>query len=251
MRLILSLYVIIAFSPVKATAQALPDSLWQQGTRAVAAEEFQVAVQSFERILSQGYEHEYLYYNLGNAYYRLGKTGLAIWSYEKGLQLDPGLTDLNFNLEVARLKIKDRIDLPPGFFLLDIYRSFKHNNSTEGLLLWAGFLLLISGGAFFARKLYWPDKQLLRLVTTMAIFLSIILHLISVDIYLELSEKQEGIIIKTVTEAHSTPSGLGKTLFRVHEGLKVEIFQIQDDWLEINLLDGKKGWVYSGALRLL
>jgi SH3-like domain-containing protein len=42
-----------------------------------------------------------------------------------------------------------------------------------------------------------------------------------------------------------------KVIFRIHEGLKVDIAQSQPGWFEIILLDGKKGWIpYKSLLKL-
>ena len=248
-RYLIIILLMLSLTPVY--SQPVPDSLWVQGNQLVAGDNFNLAVEAYERILSQGYEHELLYYNLGNAYYRLGQTGLAIWAYEKGLQFDPRHTDLKFNRDVVKTGIKDRIEIPEGFILIDVYRAFKKSLTLRGMLLLASFLLILAGGFHSLNKFMFPDKKLFSSLMVLFIICSVVLHLVLLDKYLELSDKQEGIIIKSVTEAHSTPSGLGKTLFRVHEGLKIEITRIQDDWLEIILLDGKKGWVYFGAVRLL
>ncbi|MCK5592301.1 MAG: hypothetical protein KAI72_10135, partial [Candidatus Pacebacteria bacterium] len=38
---------------------------------------------------------------------------------------------------------------------------------------------------------------------------------------------------------------------RLHEGVKAEITQEQPDWIEIILIDGKKGWIQSEKVRYL
>jgi SH3-like domain-containing protein len=40
-------------------------------------------------------------------------------------------------------------------------------------------------------------------------------------------------------------------VFKIHEGLKAEITQVQDNWIEIILLDGKKGWIPINTIRPL
>ncbi len=244
-------FVAFILSFMVLTGQPVPDSLWVQGNMLVADEKYDQAATIYEQILGQGYEHELLYYNLGIAYFRSDKTGMAIWAYEKGLQFNPRHADLNFNLNVVKTGIKDRIDVPQGFILIDLYRAFKNSLTLNGMLLFASFLLALAGALYTLKKIVFSDNKSITGIYALFIIGSIIFHLVFVDKYLELSDKQEGIIIKSVTDVHSTPSGLGKTLFRVHEGLKVEITQVHNDWLEIILLDGKKGWVYSGGVRLL
>ena len=63
-------------------------------------------------------EHEDLYLNLGNAYFRMGKVGHAVWAYEKGHALSPRDRDINYNLSYVRSQVRDRIQAPDDLFIL-------------------------------------------------------------------------------------------------------------------------------------
>ena len=45
------------------------------------------SIQLYEGILKDGWHSAYLYYNLGNAYYRNGMIGQSIWAYNKAISL--------------------------------------------------------------------------------------------------------------------------------------------------------------------
>ena len=60
-----------------------------------------------------------------------------------------------------------------------------------------------------------------------------------------------GIIYTTKVEARSEPNSFSTRLFEVHEGLKVSINQTADEWVEIELLDGKTGWIENDQIRLI
>ena len=48
----------------------------------------------------------------------------------------------------------------------------------------------------------------------------------------------------------SSPSaGDNKILFYINEGAVVEVLDEKNQWMEIILIDGKRGWVSSNALR--
>ncbi len=247
----LTVVLLLFVLPAVSRAQFQPDSLWQKANSAIAKENYEFATRTYETILGQGFEHEDLYYNLGNAYYRSGDLGLAIWAYEKGLQFAPRNPDLKYNLAVAKTRIVDRIDVPEGFILLELYAAFKNAYTVQGLLLYGAVLVLLAAGIFFLTRMVPVNRKWSRYVFTPVVILAVLFHLIALDKFWSISGTEQGVIIAMETEAHSTPSGLGKIIFRVHEGLKVEITQISDDWIEIVLLDGKKGWVYSGTLRML
>ena len=89
----------------------------------------------------------------------------------------------------------------------------------------------------------------------MQIFLLIIsalIHFIVLDKFWEISDKSEGVIILPIVNVRSAPIDRDeKIIFRIHEGLKVDIVQSQPGWFEIILLDGKKGWIsHKSLLRL-
>ncbi|MCB0296035.1 MAG: tetratricopeptide repeat protein, partial [Calditrichaeota bacterium] len=71
----------------------------------------------YRKIVDSGFEASQVYYNMGNCYYKQDRTGLAVLYYEKARKLNPNDREINENLQLANLKVKDRIELPPQFFL--------------------------------------------------------------------------------------------------------------------------------------
>ena len=49
----------------------------------------------------------------------------------------------------------------------------------------------------------------------------------------------------------SEPNTQSITLFQVHEGLKVSITQNSRNWVEIELVDGKIGWISGNQIRAI
>jgi SH3-like domain-containing protein len=49
----------------------------------------------------------------------------------------------------------------------------------------------------------------------------------------------------------SEPNTQSTTLFQVHEGLKVSITQNSRNWVEIELVDGKSGWINGVSIRAI
>ena len=81
---------------------------------------------------------------------------------------------------------------------------------------------------------------------------TLIIHGVVLDKYWELSDQEEGVVVSPVVNVRSAPVDSNeKVIFRIHEGLKVDIAQSQPGWFEIILLDGKKGWIpYKSLLKL-
>lgn len=54
--------------------------------------------------------------------------------------------------------------------------------------------------------------------------------------------------MSSVITGKSTPDEKGTDLFVIHEGLKVAITDQLNDWVEIQLPNGEKGWVNYQAV---
>lgn len=227
------------------------DSLFSMGNRYFNIEKYDYALDAYLAILDQ-VEHPDLYYNIGNTYYRLGDIGKAIWAYEKGIQLSPLNKDLQYNLDFLNARVKDRIEVPKNILFIEVYRTLKRNIKLKDLLLWGGLMFLLSAFATLFKKFGILDVLFAFRMQVFLLFVSALIHIIALDKYWELSDKNEGVIISPIVNVRSAPIDRDeKIIFRIHEGLKVDIVQSQPGWFEIILLDGNKGWIsHESLLRL-
>jgi tetratricopeptide (TPR) repeat protein len=246
------LYLTLTISALFAQSAVEPDSLYEIGNQAMLQEDFEIAIDNYEQILNQGNSHPDLYYNIGNAYYRLNQIGNAVWAYEKGLQLNPRDKDLQFNLSLANARVRDRIEIPQSMLLLEQYRALKKSTTLVDIVLIAAAIFMLGAFVYFLKKYYrWQSIWISRLIITFFV-LSLFVHLIALDKYYEISDTKEVIIVQSEVEIFSAPFDRRETvLFRLHEGVKAEITQEQPDWIEIILIDGKKGWIQSEKVRYL
>ena len=127
------------------------DSLFQLGNDYYLDEKYDQAINIFEKI-SKDYEHEDLYLNLGNSYYRVGMLGNAIWSYERGHLLSPRDKDINYNLNYVRNQIRDRIFPPEDFFLIAVYRAIVEKLTLLDLIAMSGLILLSLGTLYVSKN---------------------------------------------------------------------------------------------------
>ncbi len=116
---ILLLFIFILLSAAKADVK----SAIQKGNELYKNNQYQLAIDEYNKLIKLGYEGTSLYYNLGNAHYRLGKVGYAILYYEKALKLSPGDEDVKHNLSLVKLNLKDKVDTLPPFFIFNIWES--------------------------------------------------------------------------------------------------------------------------------
>jgi len=209
------------------------------------AGQYEKAISAYESIVAKGYQSAELYFNLGNCYYKSNKFPMAIVNFERALKLNPNDEDIIFNLQLANTHVVDKIDIMPEFFLNTWKQSFlKIMNSNQWaivsmvcFIIGLGLLLL-----FFLTQ-----KSMLRRFSFWIGILIIAISLLSFNN----SRKQKNIALKEPDAIVTTPSVVvrsspddsGTEIFLVHEGLKIKVVQNQDQWSEIKLSDGNKGWV--------
>ena len=98
--IILLFFSILAKSTAQDAIQL--NTLFFQGNSFYQEERYSEAVKAYEQLVAMGVKSGPLYYNLGNAYFRIGTKGKAILNYERALQLLPRDADVKSNLDYAR-----------------------------------------------------------------------------------------------------------------------------------------------------
>lgn len=224
-----------------------------EGDSAYIQNDYAEAVQIYETLLKKGESAE-IYYNLGNAYYKMNDIAKAILNYERALLLQPGNADIRANLEIARAKTVDKVNSIPEIFFVSWIHSLIDNNSADGWAKWAvvWFLLfLIMLALFFlSKKVLW--KKVGFASSLLFVFLCVLCNVFAKQQKNELTERNYAIVLTPSITVRSTPSESGTSLFVLHEGRKIQIKDnTMQDWKEIKLEDGKVGWVPTSAIEVI
>ena len=227
----------------------LADGLYIEANKALIAENYNDAIVKYESILDDGYESVELYYNLGNAYYRSEQLGKSIWAYSNALVIAPRNRDVAHNLAIANAQIVDRIEMPKSFIFITFYRLFKSIMTTYEWILIGSFLIFIKSIHFSVMKFGLFGGKMYKMTSTILISLIILVHIFSLDSYIDKQRKNSAVVISNNVNAYSGPFyGSSSKLFQINEGIKVDISNQQQDWVEIILIDGKKGWIPSESI---
>ena len=208
-------------------------------------ENYQQAISQYEMLLQQGSSAD-IYYNLGNAYYRMDNITRAILNYERALLLSPGDDDIRFNLQLARSKTVDKIVPQSEFFLATWYSSLVNTLSVDG---WAYVSLLSLSIAIILALIYlfvspiWLRK--IGFFGSVLLLLTFLLANVFAWNQKQMIEQRDGAIItESAVTVKSTPANNGTDLFILHEGTKVNIVDSSmDGWREVRVPDGKQGWL--------
>jgi len=229
------------------------DYLFEKGNAAYQNENYSEAIDQYQSVLALGLESGSLYYNLGNAYYRTGAIGLAILNYERALKWLPNDENVRFNLKLANLTVKDRIDPPPEFFLFRWIRQATNLLSSRGWGLLVGIFIGIAS-IDIAILIIAEVKRLrtfLKYLTGISVVIVIISMAGMIPRHRIETGKNVGIIIHYSVQSLAAPQEGSTELFVVHEGTKVAILDKDGDWLKIELIDGKQGWIPADDLGII
>lgn len=234
-------------------SQSSVDELMKRANNFYVNGQFEEAIKIYESIAQQGYEGTSLFYNLGNAYYRVGKIGSAILNYEKAIKLSPDDEDVQHNLRLAQMNVKDKIEALPPFFLFRIWESMLSIFSVDGWIILSYVLFLLF---LFALDFYFFAKNIAQQKAAFYSFMVLlIMFLISTSLLIvklnQESNLKYGIVLNTSLTAKTSPDPKGRDAFVIHEGLKVKVEDKVDKWIKIRLEDGQVGWVEKESIGII
>lgn len=252
-RNIVAVVVLVFCTGVLRAAIPVPDSLWYKANDSYAMQGYTNAVGLYHAIEKSGNVSADLYYNIGNAYYKLGQKGKAILYYEKALKLNPSNPDIKINLEIARLNTLDKIDVLPEFILTTWVKDIRNAMSGNQWGYLAVVLLAVTALLMIGYR-FAPTSRRRKLSFVLACF-TLLLVIFSVSFALDLRSKalatDFGVVMAPVSNVKSAPNATGNNLFILHEGAKVEMLESVAGWSRIEISDGRQGWVQASDVNLI
>jgi tetratricopeptide (TPR) repeat protein len=230
-----------------------PEKLFQQANQAYQTQDFQQAIDLYQKILGQGYQGKEIYYNLGNAYFRLNNLGQAILNYEKALKLNPNDPDIHYNLELANLRVVDRLELPPRFFLFVWWDSLKTYFSLTQLTRLVAVLFTLSI-VLLVLWLFIRRYRLRRWLLTGTIIGGLLFIFWGYILILQSEgyrNRHQAIVLTPTVTVMSAPDEASTDVFLLHEGVKIRMDEQRESWVKISLPDGKSGWIKTGDIGII
>ena len=233
-----------------AKAQQTPEQWFEQANAAYNAGSYDTALVFYNKVIDSELESVSLYFNMGNAHYKMREYPMAIYCYEKALKLDPGNDDVRTNLAIANLAIVDKIEPLPQSFIVKGWNALK--NSLSGrmwtlLSIVAFGLLLVSAFLFLrARRIGWRKLGFFVGIPMLLVFALSVLFAAQQK-QASLTEDQAIVMSPTVT-VKSTPNEVSVDLFVLHEGAKVQILDHADGWNKIRIANGSVGWLQAETM---
>lgn len=207
------------------------------------------AIASYEALVSEGITSSELETNLGAAYLRQGKRGLAALHFERALFLDPGDDDARADLTEVRRgnvdKLEGESDEGGTETLARVLAPLPGAPAAVVmLLLWAAGWVLLGLRLFYARSLsLWAGlcfglAGLAALVTFGAA-------------QGRKMGMQRAVVVAQSAPAREGPNDKSVSHFEVHEGTTVRVEDEDQGFRRVKLANGLTGWLPASTVELV
>lgn len=251
---VVAVLVLLGFPMSGFAADAYVDSLFNEASAAYSEGQWAEAAGTYTAIENLGLESPALYCNMGNAWFKSGDVAKAMLYYERALKLDPSYDDARYNIAVISDFIQDRIEPVPEFILKTWTRDLCYILDSD---TWAVIsLIFLTAVAVSLLLLFLSSSLALRRTGFFSAIVAFLLTVMSVSFAFwqkaDYSRKDGAVIMVPVVSVKSSPSSDTSTdLFILHEGTKVVILDEVGDWRNIELADGRQGWMKSADMEVI
>jgi tetratricopeptide (TPR) repeat protein len=226
------------------------DSLFAVANKYYQDNAFGKAIEVYQQIIKTEIQTPEVLYNLGNAYYKNKNLGYAILYYEKAKLLVPNDDDINQNLAIANARIVDKIDVIPDFFIMRWILKLVNLLSTNNwailsvvlfMVMLVLFLLYFFSGTRWVKRIGFYSAVAILLLSVLAFWCSF-------RRAETITGNAAAIVVEPSVSIKSSPDTEGNNVFVLHEGTRVMIIDSIENWKNIKLTDGNKGWVERKAI---
>ena len=209
------------------------------------------AIAGYEAVRAAGLESGALYYNLGNAYFKAGKVGRAVLSWERARQLLPRDPDVAANLRFARRQIVggEAVSPPEPALWLRLVAPLAFWASTRELgmataLAYCALLLLAT-----LRLLVPGRRQVLGRCAIVAGLVALAgATALGVRAGWDALRPLAVVVDGAEVPVRFEPSESGTVHFTLPAGAVVELLDARPGWEHVMRADGRRGWVEIAAL---
>ncbi len=214
---------------------------------------YEKAILNYERLINEGgIRNAKLYYNLANAYLLTDDVGRAILNYRRAEKLDEGDYNIQKNLEFARSRRIDKIDVQAQEKVMQTLFFWHYDLSMKTRFLLA---CVFFGSVCAALTMtIWRGA---RAWTSVLIVVGGILLISVVASVIAESNYERNRVCGVITAAEAVarqgdgpnyPESFKEAL---HAGTEFELAEQRPGWLHIMLSDGSEGWIAEDTAEVI
>lgn len=219
-----------------------PGQLFDKAGIAYTEGDLQLAIDSYDQLLKDGYHQAPVYFNLGNAHFRNGDNGVAIYNYKQAQRTEPRNSKYAANLDYA-LKQSNALSSTEALPAMLMRKVSSREWTLTASASWC-LLALIGIAASLLPQFRFLFKRIALLAAT-----GLVIALLGLYSWYLLQTKPEAVLLNT-EQVLSAPLTKAKVLFELPEGSIPRISNQQAGWMEVDI-DGKMGWLPSSSLGII
>ncbi len=250
MHLIIFLFGSFAVSAGKAQSA---DELFAKANKEYMDQDYGAAAKTYEQLITMGKVSAEVYFNLGNAHYKIGNLAQAILNYERAHRLNPSDPDIQYNLRMANLNTIDKIEPVPQLFYERWWNEFVTGGSVNIRSAWViGLLwLALAVSAIYLFTFQVTIRKSAFFISLIVLFSALFAWYLTHLQYRSLNYKNAAIIFTESSYVKSSPDAKSANLFLLHSGTRVEILDDLQGWRKIRIANGNEGWVEANSLEVI
>jgi hypothetical protein len=237
----LSLVIIILY-PLTALSFTKEDLSirFHKANEAYLSGNYEEALTLYKKMIDSGFENGYIYYNLGNTFFKSREIGKSIFHYRLAQKYIPRNADLMYNLNFAREHVIDKIEKKKSNKILSTVVNWHESLNRKETLI----VFILSSSVFWIIwivRLFVPIDWL-KWVQLFFLFIFILFTTALMD--KQFFTEPFGVIASKEASVYSSPGTDNVVLFVLHEGVEFTVLdRFHNEWIKIGLDDGKKGWL--------
>jgi len=252
-KIIFAINIIWMVSPSILSAQINVENIFSQANELYNKGSYIEAINNYKEIIKNDFHSAELYYNLGNAYYRLDSIASSVYYYEKALQLNPNDRETIDNLELINKTLVDEIDpitTPLIESILNSISNIFYFETWGYISIFFSFLIV----ALFL-SYYFANSSRVKRLTFVLLCISSIFMLVSLingnKGYNNYINNEYAVIYSYETDLKTEPNYRSETLFMLHEGTKIQVLENYNNWIKIRLVNGQVGYIQLIDVKIL
>src|SRR6266540_593550 len=216
---------------------AQSDAEFAKANQDYAQNNFREAISGYETLVRAGQWSANVFYNLGNAYFRVGDFGRAVLNYERALALERHHPEATANLQIARDEAR-ALELQQGWPERHLqFASVNQYSIAAAIAFWLAIFAVVT--LVFARR---------RSATVIAmLIICLLLSAVSIYAVYAVERGSKGSALAIVTgkdvQARLATADTANSVLALPPGSEVKILSTRGDWIYATLPNNLRGWI--------
>ena len=230
-----ALAIVCAFFISSAFAQS--DDAFANANQAFAQGHFKEAISHYEALIRDGQWSANVFYDLGNAYFRIGDFGRAILNYERALALEWHHPEATANLQIARDEahaLELQSSWPQRYLQ---FASVNQYSITAAVAFWIAALCLVA--------LIFTPRRSAAMISLLLVMLLLFAGAILAIWQLERGSKGSALAIVTGkdVQARLATADTANAVLALPPGSQIKVLSTRGDWIYAALPNNLRGWI--------